>query len=64
MSPAVKRLVDLARRDRGVELLVEREFRKLNRIVGRRERARRIDAARQAETAQDGEPQRQRRAKA
>ena len=60
-----QRLLDLARRDRGVEVLVEREFRKPHRIVRRRDRARRIDAVGQAEgaasaTSTDGEPERER----
>ena len=51
-----ERFIDLTYGDPGVELLVERDFRQPHRIVGGRDGARSIDAARQARTAGDGEP--------
>ena len=51
-----KRLLDLARRDRGIELLVERNSASRTGSSAAASVARGIDAARQAETGQRGEP--------
>ena len=63
MSPAAERLLDLARRDGGVELPVELQFRQPHRIVGGRDFARRIDAAGQADGRREREAQRRPQAK-